>query len=109
MKYRNKFEREVVQNVSLRSGLEEDHVYHIYNSFIDAILFLLKQDVCEKVEIPVIGKFELSMPKCRTLYKKLTIDKEFRSLKIDNILTFNFNLYSSLIYYISKFSFKKIY
>lgn len=108
MKFKSKFEREVIENVSKKSGLEVEHVYIIYNSFIDGLLNLLKQDICEKVHIPILGKFELSIPKCRTLYKKLKKERNYRKQKVNGILDFNFNLYASVKYYINKFGYKKI-
>jgi len=104
MNYNSKLVENIVNEVSEKSGLSKEHVYIIYNSIENSIQDLLKLDVITRLDIPIIGSFKISTRKLNRLLIKLDKKLEYKSLLLDNILSFNFNLYSSIKYYIAKYS-----
>lgn len=102
--YKYKFQKNIVKNVAEKNNLNEEHVYLIYISIEKAIVALLSDPFTERIMLPLIGRFQLSVKRLKTIEKKLVRTQNYLSSKVDRILEFNFEFLANVRYYINKFS-----
>jgi len=103
MIYKDKFEKEVVQNTALKSNLSEEHVYIIYKITFVTLYRLMVNPFTERICLPVMGKFCLNMARCRRMEDKIYHDINQKSKVADRVLRANFNLLANVKFFINKY------